>query len=98
MGGQMTDEPIKKRLCRAIAAATRILDNPQGSAAIIFLKNSPFHIEYIRYKEIRKIRITLDTITNEDVKLVKNFPLPASTCTKEIWCRKGNQFIYREIS
>jgi len=90
----MPEENIKKKLNRAIMMAVHILDNPPGIAEITFLKNSPFHIEVSREKEIRKIRITLDEITEEDERLVRDFRLPTSNCTKEIWCRKEkNGFI-----
>jgi hypothetical protein len=85
----MTEINIKRRLNRAIAAAAKILNNPPGTAEIIILKNHVFHLEAIRKKEIRKIRITLDQIKKQDEELVLNYPLPENF-TKEIWCRKIN--------
>jgi len=49
-----------------------------------------FHIEAIREKEIRKIRITVDDISPTDIKKVNDFKLP-QVCTKEIWCKKSSR-------
>lgn len=80
------EKTIKQRFRRAIRAAQRILSYPEGSARVIELNNHVFHLEAIRPKEIRKIRVVLDKSTKEDVELVRNYPLPEN-CTKEIWCR-----------
>ncbi len=96
----MTEEAIKQRINRAVKAAIKMLGKPPGHGHIIEIKNSnsPFHIEYIREKEIRKIRITVDQITDEDIKIMKEFKLPIN-CTKEIWCKKANErdFEYMEV-
>lgn len=92
----MGDEAIKQRLNRAIKSAIKILE--PGNYEIILLNNHVFHIEAIRKKEIRKIRIAIDKITYEDEKLVNEFSLP-DICTKEIWLKKehGREFEIREI-
>ena len=86
----MSDFAIKQRLNRAIKSAIKLLDQPPGSYEIILLNNHVFHIEAIRKKEIRKIRVVLDKITEEDIKKVKRFSLP-EICTKEIWCKIQRQ-------
>ena len=86
----MSDFAIKQRLNRAIKSAIKLLDQPPGSYEIILLNNHVFHIEAIRKKEIRKIRVVLDEITEEDEKMVREFSLP-EICTKEIWCKKENE-------
>jgi len=85
----MSDFAIKQRLNRAIKSAIKLLDQPPGSYEIILLNNHVFHIEAIRKKEIRKIRIVLDEITEEDKELVAKVNLPI-VCTKEIWCKERN--------
>jgi len=93
----MADLAIKKRLNRAVKSAASLLDRPEYGKVII-LDNHVFHIEAIRDKEIRKIRITLDEITDNDINLVKKFELP-EICTKEIWCKKRYQknFVIKKI-
>ena len=94
----MSDFAIKQRLNRAIKSAIKLLDQPPGSYEIILLNNHVFHIEAIRKKEIRKIRVVLDKITEEDEKMVREFSLP-EICTKEIWAKKerGREFEIKEI-
>jgi len=82
----MPEEAIKKRTRRAIRAAMEDLNNPPGSWDLTILDNHVFHLEAVRPREIRKIRIVLDKITARDVELVKERELP-EVCTKEIWCR-----------
>lgn len=93
----MSDFAVKKRLKRAIEAAKEILENPILGCTVICLNNHVFHLEAIREKEIRKIRITFDEITDEDIRIVKEIKLP-EICTKEIWCRKeGKNFDVKKV-
>lgn len=97
MKEDMSEEAVKKRIKRAIEAATKCLKYPPGRCEVIQLSNYVFHIEAIRKKEICKIRIVLDEITKRDEDLVRNFELPEN-CTREIWCRKINgSFEVKEI-
>jgi len=91
-------ESFKQRHNRAVKAAVKYLSKPYGGYKIIILDGKVFHLEAIRVKEIRKIRIALDEITKEDEKIVKEFKLP-DICTKEIWCKKIKEraFEIREI-
>lgn len=99
----MSDDPaICKRLSRAILAAkSSLIRNSTGDDRVIILRDMdcPFHIEYIRRKEIRKIRITLDKIESVDERLCRQFILPGELFTKEIWCRSRGDlnFIKKEI-
>ena len=92
----MSDFAIKQRLNRAIKSAIKLLDQPPGSYEIILLNNHVFHIEAIRKKEIRKIRIVLDEITEEDEKMVREFSLP-EICTKEIWVKESTNRLFKVI-
>ena len=87
----MSNDPaICKKLNRAISAAKKSLTNngtKEDRVIIIRDPDCPFHIEYIRRKEIRKIRITLGVISPSDEKLCRQFTLPGTLFTKEIWCR-----------
>jgi len=90
----MSDFPFKKRRQRAIRRAMNILDNPPGRYQIIRLKGDPFHIEAMGDKEILKIRICIDEISDrEDVQPVKNFVLPEfrQDVSRQIWIKKKNQ-------
>lgn len=92
----MPEEAIIKRLNRAKIAAIRVLKS--ADFKIIPSDNSNFCILGIRKKEIRMIRVVVDEITENDIKIVKDFD-PPGVCTKEIWCRRGNdkKFEKREI-
>lgn len=86
----MSEELAKKRFNRALNRAINFLNQPEGPYKIILLNTDPFHIEAIREKEIRKIRIVLDKITQADEKALRDFKLP-HICTKEIWFKKHNE-------
>lgn len=86
----MTEEPIKKRMRRAVQAAVKLLSYPEGNHDYVYkLGSGPFHIQAIRKLEIRYIRIVLDEIKKDDEKLVLKIKIPPN-CTREIWCRALN--------
>jgi len=91
----MSEEAIMKQMNRAIERAMRVLNNPEGSCKVIRLNDSncPFHLECCRIskKEVQKIRIALDEITDEDIKLCEEWPLNEQVFTKEIWLTKKGQ-------
>ena len=80
----MAKEATKQRFYRAKKRIARILK--QSDYTIMFLDNPTFHIEAIRDKETRKIRIVFDEIKEEDIEEVRNYELP-SMYTKEIWLK-----------
>lgn len=86
----MSDHKIKQRLNRAKKSAARILEQPAGDYTILSLNSDIVHLEAIRKKEIRVIRIVLDEIKKADIEIVKKLELP-ELCTKEIWCKKENE-------
>lgn len=94
----MSDIAVKRRFSRAVRSAIKCLDHPKGSYQITLLNNGPFHIEGVREKEIRKIRVVLGEITSSDVIAVTASKLPG-ICTKEIWCKRseGQGFSIREV-
>jgi len=93
----MAEEAIKKRTRRAVRAAMEDLDNPPGSWDLTILDNHVFHLEAVRPREIRKIRIVLDKISAHDIEVVSRRELP-EICTKEIWCRsKDGTFSIKKV-
>ena len=92
----MTNKAIIRRLNRAKNAATSALKDTKHE--IIPSDNSKFCIIGMRKKEIRMIRVVVDEITANDIKIIEDIDSPVS-CTKEIWCRKkGKQkFEIKEI-
>lgn len=94
----MTEVAFKRRFKRAVKSAIKCLDHPRGSYQITLLNNGPFHIEGVREKEIRKIRVVLDEIRHSDITAVTAQKLPR-VCTKEIWCKRQSSqgFVVREI-
>ena len=92
----MSEDAVKQQLNRAIERAMRLLDNPEGSCRIIRLgdPSCPFHLECCRTskKEVQKIRIALNRVTEEDIKLCEEWPLNEQVFTKEIWlAQKGKK-------
>ena len=91
----MSEEAIMKQMNRAIERAMRVLNNPEGACKIIRLNDSncPFHLECCRTskKEVQKIRIALDKVTEEDIELCRDWPLNELHFTKEIWLTKKGQ-------
>lgn len=83
----MPGRTIKDRLARAIEQASRSL---APRYEISTLRNHAFHIEAIRTKEVIRIRIVLDKITEQDEKLVRAARLP-EIFTREIWIKKRNK-------
>lgn len=92
-------QSIKQRHRRAINRAIEMLVRPPVKYKVIPLNHDIFHLEAVREREIIKIRIVLDQILPEDIKIVKDFKFPPIV-TKEIWCKKfGNQhFDTKEVS
>jgi hypothetical protein len=91
----MPQEAIKKRLERAKTSATRILEN--AGYDIILSDNKKACLVGLRRTETRVIRVVIDQITDEDVRIIKNLKAPHDACQKEIWCRKGARFEILEI-
>jgi len=86
----MPEEAIIRRHNRAIDLAVSMLKKSGGYGRVIRLNDPscPFHIEFCRKKEVRKIRIILDAITEQDRQLCKEWDLNESIFTKEIWLKK----------
>lgn len=84
----MKMQMTKQRFYRARKSARNILI--QSQYKVNYLDDPVFHIEAIREKELRKIRIVFDEIKEEDIKEVQNYELPP-ICTKEIWLRKPDK-------
>ena len=88
----MTDEAIIRRLNRAKSAAISILEDAEYK--IIPSDNSNFCILGVRKREIRMIRVVIDEITANDIKIIEGFD-PPGACTKEIWCREEGKKKFR---
>jgi len=84
----MAKYAYEQRFYRARKSARNILIKSQHK--VNYLDDPIFHIEAIREKEIRKIRIVFDEIKEEDIEQVRNYELPP-ICTKEIWLRKQGE-------
>jgi len=93
----MTEYALKHRFYRARKSARNILIQSQHK--VNYLDDPVFHIEAIREKEIRKIRIVFDEIKKEDIEEMRDYKLPL-ICTKEIWLRKPGEkkFIVKTLN
>lgn len=92
----MAEKTEKKRLARAVRRAADVLVN--SNYKVTLLQGEVFNLEALREREIRKIRVVIDAIRQEDEQRVKAFRLPG-ICTKEIWCKRHNEpaFFIKEI-
>jgi hypothetical protein len=95
-GNAVSDDPsIKQRLRRAKKAAIELLE--KSGYDIIESNNSTACVVGTRKAETRFIRVVVDVISDEDIKLMKQLRAHRDTCTKEIWLRKKDGFEMREI-
>ncbi len=93
----MTDDPsIKQRLRRAKKAAIELLE--QSGYDIIESDNRTICVIGTRKAETRLVRVVVDAITPQDIKLVRELRTHRDTCTKEIWLRQKNGFRMQEIT
>jgi len=90
----MPQEPIKKRICRAKAKATRLLQST--GYRVIKSDNETFCVIATRRREVRFIRVVVDDISAKDREAVRKVDLPGD-CAREIYCLKGCAFIIEEI-
>ena len=93
---EMAEKTEKKRLSRAVRRAAEILVN--SNYRVTLLQGEVFNLEALREREIRKIRVVIDSIKQDDEKKARALRLPG-ICTKEIWCKRHNEpaFIIKEI-
>jgi len=90
----MPEEAIKKRLARAKAQA---IDHfLKTGYKIVRSDNGVFCFIASRRRELRCIRVVVDKITESDLKLAKEFPVPDS-CSREIFCQHRNDFEIQEV-
>lgn len=86
----MSEEAIKKRQARAKSAAIEILR--KAGYETFPSDNNKLCVICSRFAEIRLIRIAIDKISPEDLRIIKEIKSPSYNCVKEIWCRKGEEF------
>lgn len=93
----MSDDPsIKQRLRRAKKAAIELLE--QSGYDVIESNNSTVCVIGTRKAETRMIRVVVDRVSVEDIRLVRRLRTHREVCTKEIWLRTKNGFDMREIA
>jgi hypothetical protein len=92
----IAEKTEKKRLTRAVKRAADVLVN--SNYRVTLLQGEVFNLEALREREIRRIRVVLDAINQDDEQRLRAFRLPG-ICTKEIWCKRHNEpaFLIREI-
>ena len=90
----MPEEAIKKRLDRGKKKAIEYFS--KTGYKIIESNNASFCFIATRRREVRFIRVVIDRIEEIDVQSAKKIVLPDS-CTREIFCYKGNDFEIMEI-
>jgi hypothetical protein len=92
----MAEKTEKKRLTRAVKRAADVLVN--SNYRVTLLQGEVFNLEALREREIRRIRVVLDAINQDDEQRLRAFRLPG-ICTKEIWRKRHNEpaFLIREI-
>ena len=90
----MSEEAIKQRKNKAIKRAAESLKDVDYD--VILIPNNVFNIHAEREKEIRKIRIVLDEVSDGDLKIVRE-KIVAEICKKEIWCSEKRKKKFRKV-
>ncbi len=87
----------KKRLARAIKRATDVLERSDYRVTILG-QDRVFSLEATRRREIRKIRVVLDSVLEKDIEEIRSCQFP-DVCTKEIWCKRPHEpfFLIKEL-
>ena len=90
----MSDDPIKRRMARAKRKA---IERFRDVGYDITLLNDPVY-SFIasRRRESRYVRVVVDRIAPDDIKLVQGRELPDG-CAREIFCQKETRFEIREV-
>jgi hypothetical protein len=70
----MVEKTEKKRLARAVKRAADVLIN--SNHRVTLLQGEAFNLEALREREIRKIRVVLDGIKEDDERKIKAIKLP----------------------
>lgn len=83
----MSDCNTKKRLARAKKRAITILE--RAGYSVIPSDNGKFCLIGIRGREARLIKVVIDYISENDIKIIKEFPI-SDIYTKEIWLKRRN--------
>ncbi len=90
----MTDAAAKKKQGRAKRkAAERYRDLGYD---VSLLNDPAFSFIASRRREVRWVRVVVDRIMPDDVKLVQGRELP-DACAREIFCQKETRFEIREV-
>ena len=100
----MSEEKTARQLNNAINSLTT--QYPSSLFRTIKIKDAscPFHLEVFRNskskgEEVFKFRVTLNTISEEDEILCREYMMPGGVFTKLIACKTGrNQWEFKEIS
>lgn len=88
---QMGEKTKKQRLSRAVRRAADVLIS--SNYRVTLLPGEVFNLEALREREIRKIRVVIDSVSQDDEQKVRAFKLPG-ICTKEIWCKRLNEAVF----
>ena len=92
----MPQEPIKKRLCRAKAKAIKLLSGT--GYRVVRSDNETFCVIATRRREVRFIRVVVDSITANDRRVVASIDVPSENCSREIYCLCGQSFVIEEVA
>jgi hypothetical protein len=83
----MFESIFKQRLYRT---KKRIANKFESVGYKIEKTGGVFHLQALRDLEIRKIKITIDKISEKDRKQVRDFKVNGTIIKKEIWCLLGS--------
>ena len=90
----MGEKKIKQQMDRAVDILSRQYNSDIFTKIKIKDSDCPFHLEVFRKSkkkgdEVLKFRVTLDVISELDIKLCENYPMPEGIFTKFIACKTG---------
>lgn len=99
----MSENEVNRKINNAIKTITNKFPKPFFKAIKLNDSTCPFHLEIFRNEEgkgdeIFKFRITLDSITEEDIRLCREYKLPEKIFTKIIVCKKREHGKYEYLT
>jgi len=75
-------EATKQRQRRAVALAKSLLESPPASYSVFLVKDPVFDVVAIGQGEVLALRVVVDEISSDDIRLVKEQNLPNGAVKK----------------
>jgi len=75
-------ESVKRRHRRAVERAKALLERPPASYKVYIIRDPIFDIIAVKQSEVLILKVVMDEISTDDVRLVRAQPLPGNMTKK----------------